>query len=102
MCSVSKKIYVGIHQTEDPEVFDGYIGCGVRINVPASYMHPKTPFQRAVKKYGPTAFIRTVLKVVDSQEEVLELERQIVDAAFIEREDTYNIALGGNMPNCAN
>jgi hypothetical protein len=25
------RIYVGVHETENPEVFDGYIGCGVKI-----------------------------------------------------------------------
>ena len=26
------KIYVGVHQTDCPDIFDGYIGCGVYIN----------------------------------------------------------------------
>jgi hypothetical protein len=25
------RIYVGVHKTEDPNIFDGYIGCGVKI-----------------------------------------------------------------------
>ena len=25
------RIYIGVHATEHPEVFDGYIGCGVKI-----------------------------------------------------------------------
>ena len=26
------------------DIFDGYIGCGVRITQPCTYMNPKTPF----------------------------------------------------------
>jgi len=41
---VNNKTYIGVHQTKNPEIFDGYIGCGVNINKPASYHNPKTPF----------------------------------------------------------
>ena len=46
------KIYIGVHKTENPAIFDGYIGCGIYINQPSTYMYPKTPLQYAVKKYG--------------------------------------------------
>ena len=62
-----KKIYIGVHKTENPDIFDGYIGCGVYINQPSTYMYPKTPFQYAVKKYGTGAFIRTVLYEYDNE-----------------------------------
>lgn len=26
------RIYIGVHQTKNPEIFDGYIGCGVYVN----------------------------------------------------------------------
>ena len=26
------RIYVGVHNTENPEIYDGYIGCGVKVN----------------------------------------------------------------------
>jgi len=29
---VNKKIYVGVHKTLTPDVFDGYIGCGINIH----------------------------------------------------------------------
>ena len=54
---VNNILYIGVHQTKDPEIFDGYIGCGVYINKPSSYAKPKTPFQYAVKKYGPKQFV---------------------------------------------
>lgn len=27
--TINRHIYVGKHATKDPDVFDGYIGCGV-------------------------------------------------------------------------
>ena len=38
------RIYIGVHATENPAIFDGYIGCGVYINQPSTYINPKTPF----------------------------------------------------------
>jgi hypothetical protein len=29
---VNNKIYIGVHQTENPEIFDGYYGCGITIS----------------------------------------------------------------------
>ena len=34
LCTANNKIYIGVHQTKDVNVFDGYIGCGVYINRP--------------------------------------------------------------------
>ena len=64
---INNKIYIGVHKTEDPDTFDGYLGNGVYIYRPSSYMHPKTHFQFAVKKYGIKNFIRTTLKVFDNE-----------------------------------
>lgn len=89
------RIYVGVHKTENPEIFDGYIGCGVYINKPSSYMYPKTPFQYAVKKYGTKSFIRSVLYIYDNKNEAFDKERKIVDFNFIKQDYTYNIAIGG-------
>ena len=95
----NRKIYVGVHGTEDPEVFDGYLGCGCYVQRPASYQKSKTPFQCAVAKYGVKSFIRTTLKCFDTEEEAYEFEAKIVDADFIGREDTYNVLLGGKSGN---
>ena len=94
----NKKIYIGVHDTKEPDGFDGYIGCGVDINWPRSIAHPKTPFQYAVKKYGFDSFVRTTLKVCDTRKEALQIERILVDENFIKRNDTYNIELGGGDP----
>lgn len=58
---VNNKIYIGVHGTYKDE-FDGYIGCGVDIYRPSTYINPKTPFQCAVKKYGIENFKRTTIK----------------------------------------
>lgn len=92
---INNKIYVGVHKTENPDIFDGYLGCGVIITSPSSYMDPYTPFQYAVKKYGPGSFIRTTLQVFDTAQEAFALERAIVNIDFIKRPNTYNAALGG-------
>lgn len=95
ICTANNKIYIGVHQTQDPNVFDGYLGCGVRVNVPASYKKSKTPFQYAVNKYGVDKFKRITLGVFNTKEEAYDLEHKIVTEDFIRRPDTYNIKLGG-------
>ena len=97
VCKVNNKIYIGVHCTNNPDGFDGYIGCGVRINCPASYNNPKTPFQYAVKKYGTSNFIRTTLAKFDTEQEAYNLEKQIVNKEFLEREDVYNLVEGGKF-----
>jgi len=93
----NNKIYVGVHCTNNPEGFDGYIGCGVRITQPCTYMNPKTPFQYAVKKYGTGSFIRTTLAIFDTKEEAFELESKIVNDEFLKRPDVYNLVKGGEF-----
>ncbi len=95
---INKKIYVGVHDTETPEIFDGYIGNGININYPSSNRHPSCPFHYAVKKYGFDNFIRSTIKVFDNREDALKLEKLIVDDKFIARKDTYNIVIGGGDP----
>lgn len=89
------RIYVGVHQTEDPSIFDGYIGCGCYINQPSTYMYPKTPFQYAVKKYGVNSFRREILFIFDNKQDAYNKEAEIVDVAFLKQEHTYNACLGG-------
>lgn len=89
------RIYIGVHKTENPEIFDGYIGCGVKIQQPSSYMYPKTPFQYAVKKYGTSAFERTTLFIFDKEEDAYAKEHELVTQDFINLDYTYNVAIGG-------
>ena len=49
--------YIGIHRT-NPDVFDGYIGCGIYKQSQATL---KTSFHKAVRKYGYNNFRRTTI-----------------------------------------
>lgn len=89
------RIYIGVHATENPEIFDGYIGCGVKIQQPSTYMYPKSPFQYAVKKYGVSAFERTILFIYNNAEEAYLKEAELVNQNFLNLDYTYNVALGG-------
>lgn len=91
-------IYVGKHKTEDENVFDGYIGCGVNIFKSSTYEKPKTAFQFAVRKYGVKAFKRITLAEFDTAEEAFQLEAIIVNKEFIKRRDVYNMVVGGCTP----
>lgn len=95
--TVNNKIYIGVHGTEDPETFDGYIGNGIDIYRPATYLNPKTPFQCAVKKYGVKNFHRSTIAIFDNEKEAYKLEESLVNEEFVRREDVYNLALGGRI-----
>lgn len=93
---INDKIYIGVHKTENSDVFDGYLGCNVKINSPSTYMNPKTPFQFAVKKYGIKSFKRYTLVKGLTQEEAFKIESILVNENFVKRQDTYNASIGGN------
>jgi len=80
-CDVTNKIYVGAHSTNDME--DGYLGSGTLI-------------RKAIRKYGPEHFHKTILFEGKSWEELLEKEAEIVDTDFVNRNDTYNLREGGS------
>lgn len=95
---INGKIYVGVHRT-NPDIFDGYIGCGV-----SRYDRKKNSlkgFPRAVAKYGYENFKRETLKVFPDSEQGMKdayaLEEKIVDKDFIKRKDTYNLTIGGKF-----
>ena len=73
VCTENNKIYVGVHKTENPDIFDGYLGCGVYTSNPTSYKKSKTPFQYAVNKYGVDKFRRITLKIFDTAEDAFAL-----------------------------
>lgn len=91
------RIYVGVHSTENPEIFDGYIGCGVKVQQASSYMYPKSAFQYAVKKYGVDAFRREVLYIFDNEEDAYKKESEIVTEDFIKQDHVYNMVVGGML-----
>lgn len=95
---INNYIYIGVHKTENPEVFDGYYGCGCSLSKHYYIEHPKTAFQLALRTYGVKNFRRTVLGVYDTLQEALDTESCLVTTEFISRSDTYNMALGGGSP----
>lgn len=98
-CKINNKhrIYVGVHKTDNPDIFDGYIGCGVKINQPSTYMYPKTPFQYAVKKYGVDSFIRITLYQFDNELDAYKKEKEIINNDFLKLDHVYNISIGGSV-----
>lgn len=78
---INGKIYIGVHKTKNPEIFDNYIGNG--INIGWSLDNPKTLYQKALKKYGYNAFIRTVLFVYDTAQEAYQKEAELVTFDFV-------------------
>lgn len=95
VCLVNNKEYIGVHQTENPDVFDGYLGRGLYIHQNRYINNPIAPFHYAVRRYGYQNFRRETLFVYDRAEEAYEKERELVDLEYVLREDTYNVALGG-------
>lgn len=80
--NVNGKYYIGFHKTSNPN--DGYLGSG-------------TLLKRAIEKYGIEHFSKEILYEFDTQEEAEAKEREIVNREFIERDDNYNVSLGGNV-----
>lgn len=101
-CTINKQtnfIYIGVHQTINPDVFDGYLGCGVINNRPHTYQYAKTKFQQAVKEYGPKNFVRKTIAVFDDKEDAYMLEEDIVNNKYLQRNDVYNQVIGGRGGN---
>lgn len=79
---VNGMLYVGKHSTEN--INDGYLGSGKRL-------------RQAIKKYGNGSFERHILSFYNSSHEALAVEAKIVDADFLQDENTYNLTLGGGL-----
>lgn len=93
--TVNGKVYIGVHGTNNPEIFDSYLGNGIYANRPATYMNPKYAFHYAVKKYGPDKFKRATLYIYDTLDEALLKESELVTPEFIKLDTNYNMIPGG-------
>ena len=78
--NINNKIYIGVHSTDNLE--DGYLGSGVSIG-------------HAIRKYGISNFSREIIEYFENPEDMYKREEEIVNEEFIDREDNYNISLGG-------
>jgi len=94
-CLVNNKIYIGVHKTENPDIFDGYIGNGISSYHTYNIRNPKFPFHFAVQKYGIENFKRETLYTFNSEEGAYLKEAELVTAEFINDENNYNFVLGG-------
>lgn len=93
---INGKIYIGVHKTKDPNIFDGYIGNGITSRKSAT---GDTKFHCAVRKYGYENFKRETLQIFPNTEEgrldAYKLESELVNEDFLKRTDIYNMVLGG-------
>ena len=79
-CLLNGKIYIGQHQTYDPN--DNYLGSGKELN-------------EDIEKFGRANFKREILFDFDTFKEMDDKERELVNEEFINRNDTYNLMIGG-------
>jgi hypothetical protein len=78
--NINGKIYIGKHQTENPD--DGYYGSGVAL-------------KNSIKKHGKNNFTKEVLHIFESEEEMNMKEVELITEEFVSRKDTYNMGVGG-------
>lgn len=97
---INNKTYIGVHATKDPEIFDGYLGCGCYKNKPSSWnQNTNSIFPKAIIKYGVENFIREILFIYpyteDGENRAYDKEHELVNEDWVKSNDNYNIVLGG-------
>lgn len=82
---VNNMIYIGKHETEN--LNDHYIGSGRKL-------------LEDIKKYGKVNFKCEILYEFDNREDMNNKEAEIVNQEFLNRDDVYNINIGGTGWKC--
>lgn len=77
---INNHFYIGQHQTKNLD--DDYLGSGKLI-------------RGAIKKFGRENFIKEILFVFDTKEEMNSKEKELVNLQLVENKTCYNMALGG-------
>ena len=75
----SNRNYIGVHKTENPSEFDGYLGDGINIGKASSFMYPKSALQFSVKMYGARNFKRITLATCNTFKEACTKANKIID-----------------------
>ena len=78
--TITSEFYVGQHATSDLD--DGYLGSGVSL-------------LESVKKYGKGNFIKEILYIFDTEEEMNKKEVELVNESFLSNHLVLNRQLGG-------
>lgn len=97
-CLVNQKYYIGVHKTEDPDIFDGYLGRGFYKQHSWYIKHPESPLHYAIIKYGVENFSRETLFIYDNEKSAYDKEEEIVTEEFIKDSHNYNVCVGGKHP----
>lgn len=77
---INNHYYIGQHQTKNLD--DDYLGSGKLI-------------KGAVKKYGRENFLKEILFIFDTKEEMNSKEKELITLELVENKLCYNMALGG-------
>jgi GIY-YIG catalytic domain len=77
----NNKIYIGSHKTKNLK--DDYMGSG-------KYL------KNAIKKNGIENFVKEIIHIFNTPEEMYAKEAEIVNEEFLTNENTYNLKIGGS------
>lgn len=77
---INGKFYIGKHQTTNP--YDNYLGSGRGIRY-------------AIKKYGKENFVKEVLHIFETEDEMNLKEKEILTDEFVSSKLNYNKGVGG-------
>lgn len=72
-----------------------YIGCHITNNIDDRYFGSGIYLKRTIEKHGKEFFSKEILFQCQNEQEMFEKEKDIVNEAFVERLDTYNLTVGG-------
>jgi len=82
--TITGKKYIGKHATKN--VYDDYLGSGIIL-------------ANAIAKYGKENFTKKILFIFESEDEMNEKEKELINENVVMSDDYYNIAYGGHGGN---
>ena len=88
-------MYYTIYKTTNKTNGKFYIGKHETKNINDSYMGSGRVLKDAIKKYGKENFIKEILFVFETREEMNQKEKDLITEDFVNRNDTYNVGVGG-------